>query len=229
MGKHYSPTQIHHHLNCVKETSVSQYCGANQVREATFHSWKRKYGGMSLLQIESLCALEQENRTLKKELKSSRKMLEASKRWFKEVFTAERRREIVKSQVIDSRMNRNDACELFSIDPAANISYQTTKHKSEKQLLLTMLNHIKHEEFFNLETIYSAVKEELPDQFNKKAINLLYANIDAKQFKKLSFEQRTVHIKRFEKYVQQDRILLSFANLGINLSQLLAIIENPPD
>ncbi|MBD0411054.1 MULTISPECIES: transposase [Pseudoalteromonas] len=229
MGKHYSPTQIHHHLNCVKDTSISQYCGANQVPEATFHSWKRKYGGMNLLQIESFIALEQENRALKKELKSSRKMLEASKRWFKEVFTTERRREIVKSHIIDSRMNRNDACELFSIETTTNLSYQTTKHKSEKQLLLIMLNHIKHEEFFNLETIYAAVKEELTDQFNKKAINLLYANIDAKKFKKWSIEQRVVHISRFEKYVQQDRILLSFANLGINLSQLLAIIENPLD
>ncbi|MDP2487680.1 transposase [Pseudoalteromonas marina] len=229
MSKHYSPKQIHHHLNCVKETSISQYCWVNQVREATFYSWKRKYGGMNLLQIESLIALEQENRALKKELKSSRKKVKASKRWFKEVFTTERRREIVKSHIIDSRMNRNDACELFSIETTTNLSYQTTKHKSEKQLLLAMLDHIKHEEFFNLETIYAAVKEKLADQFNKKAINLLYANIDAKRFKKWSIEQRVVHISRFEKYVQQDRILLSFASLGINLSQLLAIIENPPD
>lgn len=229
MGKHYSPTQIHHHLNCVKETSISQYCGANQVHEATFHSWKRKYGGMSLLQIESQLYLEQENRALKKELKSAKKMLLAAKRWFKEVFTYERRREIAKSQVIDSRMNKNDACELFSIETSANFSYQTTKHKSEKQVLLAMLEHIKQEERFSLETLYADFKEKLPDQFNKKAINLLYANINAKQFKKLSLEQRAVHISRFEKYVQQDKVLLSFANLGINLSQLLVLLENPPD
>lgn len=229
MSKHFSPTQIHHHLNCVKETSISQYCGANQVHEATFHSWKRKYGGMSLLQIESQFYLEQENRALKKELNSAKKMLVAAKKWFKEVFTYERRREIAKSHVIDSRMNKNDACELFTIETSANFSYQTTKHKSEKQLLLVILEHIKQEECFSLETLYAEVKEKLPDQFNKKAINLLYANINAKQFKKLSLEQRAVHISRFEKYVQQDKVLLSFANLGINLSQLLVLLENPPD
>lgn len=47
---------------------ISQVCREHNVSEATFYSWRKKYGGMEVSQAKRLKALEQENNELKKML-----------------------------------------------------------------------------------------------------------------------------------------------------------------
>jgi len=45
--------------------TVRDVCREYSIAESTYYSWKAKYGGMSLSDIQRLKALEEENRNLK--------------------------------------------------------------------------------------------------------------------------------------------------------------------
>ena len=45
--------------------TVAQICREHSISEPTFYSWKSKYGGMSVSELQRLKHLEQENRRLK--------------------------------------------------------------------------------------------------------------------------------------------------------------------
>jgi len=45
--------------------SAEALCLKNNISKATFHRWKRKYGGLSLAEAQRLRELEKENRELK--------------------------------------------------------------------------------------------------------------------------------------------------------------------
>jgi putative transposase len=47
-------------------TEVSEVCRKMGVAEATFYSWKKKYGGLGVSELRRLKQLEEENRQLKK-------------------------------------------------------------------------------------------------------------------------------------------------------------------
>jgi len=49
-----------------KDQTVSQIIGEQGISEATFHSWKSKYGGMQVSDVKRIKELEEENRRLKK-------------------------------------------------------------------------------------------------------------------------------------------------------------------
>jgi len=46
-------------------TRVAEICRKMGIAEATFYSWKKKYGGMSVAEVRRLKQLEEENRRLK--------------------------------------------------------------------------------------------------------------------------------------------------------------------
>jgi len=45
--------------------TVRDVCREHGIAESTYHTWKAKYGGMSVSDIQRLKALEEENRRLK--------------------------------------------------------------------------------------------------------------------------------------------------------------------
>ena len=47
-------------------TKVSEVCRKIGVTEATFYTWKKKYGGLGVSELRRLKQLEEENRQLKK-------------------------------------------------------------------------------------------------------------------------------------------------------------------
>ncbi len=71
MGKGYSPEQIVRNLRKA-ETKIANGSTASEVAreigisEATFHRWRKKYGGMNPSEAKRLRELEKENARLKK-------------------------------------------------------------------------------------------------------------------------------------------------------------------
>jgi len=57
-------------IGILKETqagkSVKAVCAEHNVSEATYYTWKRKYGGMEVSEARRLRALEEENSRLKR-------------------------------------------------------------------------------------------------------------------------------------------------------------------
>jgi putative transposase len=48
------------------EETVKSICAKHNVSDATFYSWKRKYGGMDVSEARKLRSLEDENSRLKR-------------------------------------------------------------------------------------------------------------------------------------------------------------------
>jgi putative transposase len=48
------------------ESTVRQVCAKHNISEATFYSWKKKYGGMNVSEARRLKTLEDENGRLKR-------------------------------------------------------------------------------------------------------------------------------------------------------------------
>jgi putative transposase len=63
----FSDSEIMNILNeAQKGVPVAQVCRTHGVSNATFYSWRSKYGGMDVSMISELKALQEENRRLKK-------------------------------------------------------------------------------------------------------------------------------------------------------------------
>ena len=50
---------------------VVELCGKHAISDATFYTWRSKYGGMEVSDVRKLKALDDENRKLKKLLAES--------------------------------------------------------------------------------------------------------------------------------------------------------------
>lgn len=83
----FSEVQI---MNILKEAqesgTVAELCRRHGISDATFYSWRSKYGGMSASMISELKALQEENRRLKKmyaEVQLQREILQEAmrKKW----------------------------------------------------------------------------------------------------------------------------------------------------
>jgi transposase-like protein len=71
MGKGYSPEQIVRKLRdaegkLASGSTVPEMAGELGISEATFHRWRKQYGGMSPQEAKRLKELEKENARLKK-------------------------------------------------------------------------------------------------------------------------------------------------------------------
>ena len=47
-------------------TRVAEVCRKMGISDATFYTWKKKYGGMGVVELRKMKQLEEENRQLKK-------------------------------------------------------------------------------------------------------------------------------------------------------------------
>ncbi len=71
MGKGYSPEQIVRKLRqaegkLANDSTIPEVARELGISEATFHRWKKQYGGMSPQEAKRLKELEKENARLKK-------------------------------------------------------------------------------------------------------------------------------------------------------------------
>jgi len=71
-GSRFSEEQI---IGILKEhqagLSATELCRRHGISDATFYTWRKKYGGMEVSEAKRLKALEDENRRLKKLLAES--------------------------------------------------------------------------------------------------------------------------------------------------------------
>ncbi|KKY64922.1 transposase [Klebsiella aerogenes] len=67
MKKHFSDKQI---ISILRETetgvSARQLCRKYAISDATYYTWRKKYGGMEVPEVKRLKLLEEENVRLKK-------------------------------------------------------------------------------------------------------------------------------------------------------------------
>ena len=87
MKKRFNEVQI---IGILKEQEtgikVAEICRNHGISEATFYSWKAKYGGLEIAELKRLKSLEEENQKLKRlvaELSLDKIMLQdaLSKKW----------------------------------------------------------------------------------------------------------------------------------------------------
>ena len=65
--KRYSEEQIIHILKEAEAgMPVADVCRKHGVSDASFYTWRRKYGGMNVSEVKRLKHLEEENRQLKR-------------------------------------------------------------------------------------------------------------------------------------------------------------------
>jgi putative transposase len=67
MNKRFSAQQI---ISILRETeagvSARELCRKHAISDATFYSWRKKYGGMEVPEVKRLKSLEEENARIKK-------------------------------------------------------------------------------------------------------------------------------------------------------------------
>lgn len=80
MNKRYTEQQIAYALQQVETgTTVEEVTHQMGVSQATFYNWKKRYGGLTGMELRKLRQLEDENRQLKKivaELSLDKQMLQ---------------------------------------------------------------------------------------------------------------------------------------------------------
>jgi len=63
MKKRFSEEQI---INILRKTEAGELCRKRAISDATFYTWRKKYGGMAVPEVKRLKSLEEENARLKK-------------------------------------------------------------------------------------------------------------------------------------------------------------------
>jgi putative transposase len=66
MKKRYTEEQIVRILSEAQKGDVAGVCRRYGISDATYYNWRRKYEGMSALDLRKLKSLEEENRKLKR-------------------------------------------------------------------------------------------------------------------------------------------------------------------
>lgn len=112
MKKHFSDKQIFSILR-EAETGISarKLCRKHAISDATFYTWRKKYGGMEVPEVKSLKSLEEENARLKKLLAEA--MLDkggASGGAWAKVLTTDQKREAVVLMCDATGLSQRRAC-----------------------------------------------------------------------------------------------------------------------
>jgi putative transposase len=66
MKKRFSDEQIICILREAEAVSARELCRKHAISDATFYTWRKKYGGMEVPEVKRLKSLEEENARLKK-------------------------------------------------------------------------------------------------------------------------------------------------------------------
>ncbi len=116
MKKRFSDEQIISILRKAKAgVSAHELCRKHAISDATFYTWRKKYGGMEVPGVKRLNSLEEENARLKKVLP---KLCWIRKhfRWLSaKVLTTDQKREIVESMCDATSLSQRPASRLTGL------------------------------------------------------------------------------------------------------------------
>ncbi|WP_407939248.1 IS3 family transposase [Microbulbifer thermotolerans] len=128
MKKRFTEEQI---IPILKEAEagipVKELCRKYSISDATFYTWRKKYGGLEVSEARRLKALEQENARLKKLLAESLLDQEALKAALKgKLLTVGNKREAVQIMRSETTISERRACSLVGLS-RASMRYQSKK------------------------------------------------------------------------------------------------------
>ncbi|WP_091686925.1 IS3 family transposase [Methylocapsa palsarum] len=98
--------------------AVAEICRKHGISDATFYTWRSKYGGLEVSEAKRLKSLEEENRKLKKLLAES--MLDVAtlrEALGKKLLTPGARRKVVSWAIEEKGYSQRHACDLVGIAP----------------------------------------------------------------------------------------------------------------
>ena len=119
MKKRFSDEQI---ISILREAeagvSARELCRKHAISDATFYTWRKKYGGMEVPEVKRLKSLEEENGRLKKLLAEA--MLD------KEVLNGFQKRETVEFMCDATGLSQRRACRL------TGLSLSTCRYEAQR-------------------------------------------------------------------------------------------------
>ena len=117
MKKRFSDEQI---ISILRETeagvSVRELCHKHAISDATFYTWRKKYGGMELPDVKHLKSLEEENARLKKLLAEAMLDKEALQVALGRKLTKGQKREAMVLMCDATGLSQRRACRLIPVD-----------------------------------------------------------------------------------------------------------------
>ena len=127
MKKRFSDEQI---ISILREAeagvSARELCRKHAISDATFYTWRKKFGGMEVPEVKRLKSLEEENARLKKLLAEA--MLDKERfRWpGPKVLTTDQKREAVEVMCETTGLSQRRACRL------AGLSLSTCRYSAQR-------------------------------------------------------------------------------------------------
>ncbi|MET0116407.1 MAG: IS3 family transposase [Sedimenticola sp.] len=186
MKKRFSEAQI---IGFLKEAEagvpVKELCRKHGFSDASFYTWRAKFGGMDVSEAKRLKALEQENARLKKLLAETmldKEALEVALR--KKVLAPQARRDAVEEMRSGTTISERRACELVGIY-RSTLRYEA-KQKAETVALRSRIVELAQERRrFGYRRIHALLRRE-GHEVNHKRVYWLYseANLPVKRRKK---------------------------------------------
>ncbi|WP_349343552.1 IS3 family transposase [Marinobacter sp. MMG032] len=173
MKKRFSDEQI---INILKEAeaglAVKELCRKYNISDATFYTWRKKFGGMEVSEARRLKAVEDENAKLKKLLAESLLDNEALKAALnRKLLTVENKREAVRAMQEQTPISQRRACFLVGLS-RASFHYRSTVAAGDSALSerITELAHERRR--FGYRRVHQLLRREGIDVNHKKVYRL---------------------------------------------------------
>ncbi|MAO13479.1 IS3 family transposase [Marinobacter sp.] len=173
MKKRFSDEQI---INILKEAeaglAVKELCRKYNISDATFYTWRKKFGGMEVSEARRLKAVEDENAKLKKLLAESLLDNEALKAALnRKLLTVENKREAVRAMQEQTPISQRRACFLVGLS-RASFHYRSTVAAGDS-VLSERITELAHERRrFGYRRVHQLLRREGVDVNHKKVYRL---------------------------------------------------------
>lgn len=186
MKKRFSDEQI---IGFLKEAeagvSVKELCRRHGFSDASFYTWRSKFGGMDVSDAKRLKAMEQENARLKKLLAKTmldKEALEAALR--KRVLTPQARRDAVTEMRAVTAISERRACRLVGLS-RSTLRYEPRSTSANVQLQTQIIDLAQERRRFGYRRIHALLRRE-GVEVNHKRVYRLYreANLAVKRRKR---------------------------------------------
>ncbi|PHQ73743.1 IS3 family transposase [Marinobacter salarius] len=173
MKKRFSDEQI---ISILKEAeaglAVKELCRKYNISDATFYTWRKKFGGMEVSEARRLKTVEDENARLKKLLAESLLDNEALKAALnRKLLTVENKREAVRAMQEQTPISQRRACFLVGLS-RASFHYRSTVAAGDSALS-ERISELAHERRrFGYRRVHQLLRREGIDVNHKKVYRL---------------------------------------------------------
>ncbi|WP_152638828.1 IS3 family transposase, partial [Marinobacter santoriniensis] len=173
MKKRFTEEQI---IPILKEAEaglpVKELCRNYNISDATFYTWRKKYGGLEVSEARRLKALEEENARLKKLLAESMLDSEALKAALnRKLLTVGNKREAVRTMLSETMISERKACSLVGLS-RATMRYQSQRSLEERELTERIKAIAFERRRFGYRRVHQLLRREGAEVNHKKVYRL---------------------------------------------------------